>query len=411
MFNITVEQSVLFKALEYLEPTVGKNTNALGDNCISMTIGKQSGVVEMYTTNTVEFTKLEMIAVIGQLPQGMSSVTAPYVDFKRFKGIISSIPSSEMITIISNQNDLYINYALKKTPIKLNGCNNGMLPLPTNQFQSNTMVSIPKAYMNEALSQVSSIIIDNESAPIYNCVRLATNGLNVEFTAIDLTNKRTFVKLLTNTQNNPNTDILIEISKLKKSLKIFDDYLDLDIYSDQTAIRIDGVSLNSNALNGSGNGMITCISYFMRRLTGVFPPNVRQNFYPFPNEFCEINKYEVFNSFKRIKALEDKTSGGQIEFEVNGNVCTFAMSSSYGQIRDDIVMENTSTKAFKTIIRHQTLTDILKVIDTDTFEIGILPNHPANYVVKSKGKNDIMFTVPSMAVQKQQIQQQPVSES
>ena len=406
MFSITVEQSVLFKALEFLEPTVGKNTNALGDNCISMTIRGQGGVVEMYTTNTVEFTKLDMIAVTATL-QGQPYVTAPYVDFKRFKGIISSIPSSEMITIVDNQNDLLINYALKKTPIKLNGCNNGMLPLPTNKFPSNTMISIPRVHMVDTINQVSSIIVDNDAAPIYNCVRLSTNGLNVEFTAIDLANKRAFVKLLTNTQNNPATDVLLEVSKLKKSLKIFEDYLDLDIYSDQTAIRIDGVSLNPNTTGASG--MITCISYFMRRLTGVFPPNIRQSFYPFPTDFCEINKFEIFNSVKRIKALEDKTSGGQIDLEVNGSTCTLSMLSSYGQIQDDITMENTATIPFKTVIKHQSLTDILKVIDTDTFEIGILPNHPSNYVVKSKGKNDIMFTIPSMVVKKQQ--QTPVSES
>ena len=37
-----------------------------------------------------------------------------------------------------------------------------------------------------------------------------------------------------------------------------------------------------------------------------------------------------------------------------------------------------------------------KVIDNDTFEIGALPNHPTNYVVKSKGSNDVMFTIPTM---------------
>ena len=39
----------------------------------------------------------------------------------------------------------------------------------------------------------------------------------------------------------------------------------------------------------------------------------------------------------------------------------------------------------------------MKTIGTDTFEIGILPNHPTNYVIKSKGNNDVMFTIPGMA--------------
>ena len=58
MFDITIEQKTLAKALEYLEPTVGKGGNNLGENCISMkTTG--NGSIEMYTTNSIEFTKLE----------------------------------------------------------------------------------------------------------------------------------------------------------------------------------------------------------------------------------------------------------------------------------------------------------------------------------------------------------------
>lgn len=390
MFDITIEQSVLMKALEFLEPTVGKNANALGDNCISMaTTG--NGSIEMYTTNTVEFTKLEAIVAIG----GNTVETAPYVDFKRFKGIISSIPSTEMVSIQANVNDLHINYALKKVPIKLVGCNNGMIPLPNNQFPSSTMITIPKEYVVEAVNQVSSIIVDNDSAPIYNCVRIATSGLAVDFTAVDTTAKRTFVKSITNTQNNPIGEVLLEISKLKKSLKIFEDYQDLDMYMDQSAIRIDGMSMKNHT--PKTKGMISGVTYYTRRLTGAFPPNIKQSFSPLPAEFCEINKEEVLNSFTRIKALEDQTTGGQIGFEVTGNSCIITMGSSFGQVEDTITMENTSSKSFKTIFKHQSLSDIMKIIDTDTFEIGAMPNHPTNYIIRGKGKNDMMFTVPTMA--------------
>ena len=389
MFDITIEQSVLMKALEFLEPTVGKNANSLGDNCIAMsTTG--NGSIEMYTTNTVEFTKLEAIVAIG----GNTKETAPYVDFKRFKGIISSIPPTEMVSIQAKINDLDINYGLKKVPIKLVGCNNGMLSLPTNQFPSSTMITIPKEYVVEAINQVSCIITDNDAAPIYNCMRIATNGLTVDFTAVDTIAKRTFVKTITNTQNNPVSEVLLEISKIKKSLKIFEDYQDLDMYMDQTAIRIDGMSIKNNT--PKTKGMINGVTYFTRRLTGAFPTNIKQSFSVLPTEFCEINKSEVFSSFTRIKALEDQSTGGQIGFEVSGNSCIITMSSSYGQVEDMITMENTVTKSFKTVFKHQNLSDIMKVIDTDTFEIGVMPNFPTNYIIKRKGSNDVMFTVPTM---------------
>jgi DNA polymerase III sliding clamp (beta) subunit (PCNA family) len=389
MFDITIEQSVLMKALEFLEPTVGKNANSLGDNCLAMsTTG--NGSIEMYTTNTVEFTKLEAIVAIG----GNTVEVAPYVDFKRFKGIIASIPSTEMVSIKANVNDLHINYALKKVPIKLVGCNNGMLPLPTNQFPSSTMITIPRVYVSEAINQVSSIITDNDAAPIYNCMRIATSGLSVEFTAVDTTAKRTFVKSIVNTQNNPIGEILLEVSKIKKSLKIFEDYYDLDMYMDQSAIRIDGMSMSSHT--PKTKGMISGVTYYTRRLTGAFPTNIKQSFNPLPTEFCEISKEELLNSFTRIKALEDQTTAGQIGFEVTGNSCIITMGSAYGQVEDTITMENTSSKSFKTIFKHQSLSDIMKIIVTDTFEIGVMPNHPTNYIVRGKGCNDVMFTVPTM---------------
>ena len=64
MFSVSIEQRVLATALKYLQPTVGKNSTQLGDNCISMqTTG--NGSIKLYTTNTIEFTELEAIVAVG----------------------------------------------------------------------------------------------------------------------------------------------------------------------------------------------------------------------------------------------------------------------------------------------------------------------------------------------------------
>ena len=238
MFNISIEQKVLMKALEYLEPTVGKNASGLGDNCIAMkTTG--NGSVEMYTTNTLEFTKLEAIVAVGGA--GTNSVdTAPYVDFKRFKSIIASIPANEVVSLEASVNDLLINFALKKVPVKLVGCTNGMIPLPTNQFPASTQITVPKSVVKTAIDNVSSIIIDSTAAPIYNCMRIYTVNTNVEFTALDMTGKRTFCWNTQATNNNPTTDILVEVSKLKKSSKIFEDFNELEFNMDNSVICING---------------------------------------------------------------------------------------------------------------------------------------------------------------------------
>lgn len=391
MFNISIEQRVLMKALEYLEPTVGKNQMGLGDNCVSMkTTG--NGSIEMYTTNTVEFTKLEAIVAMG----GNTQDVAPYVDFKRFKAIISSIPSNEVISLEASVNDLLINFALKKTPIKLVGCTNGMLPLPTNQFPSSTAVTVPKQLMIMAANNVCSIITDNTSTPIYNCMRIFTTAMDVEITALDMTGKRTFTQSGLATGNNPQQEILLEASKFKKSLKLFEDYNELEFNMDQAMVCVNGTD-HVPSYAQKTQGMIDNVSYFARRLNGAFPANIKANFTPMPTEFSEFNKTELANCFTRIKAIEDQTNGGTIGFEVNGSNAIITLNSAYGNIEDSIAAENTVTRTFKTMFKYENLDDIMKVIPTDTFEIGVLPNHPTNYVIKSKGSNDVMFTIPGMA--------------
>lgn len=390
MFDISIEQSVLMKALEYLEPTVGKNSTGLGDNCLSMrTTG--NGSVEMYTTNTSEFTRLEAIVAIG----GNTQENAPYVDFKRFKTIISSIPANEMVSLQASVNDILINFSLKKTPVKLIGCNNGMIPLPNNQFSSVNMINVPKDFIVQSVNNVCSIVTDSTSTPIYNCMRIFTTGMAMEVTALDISGKRTFAQSGTATNNNPQQEILIEASKLKKSLKIFEDYKELEFYMDQNLVRVDAADPVSSYFQKT-KGMIMNINYFARRLTGTFPTNIKANFTPMPSEFSEINKEDLLNCFTRIKAIEDQTNGGIVGFEINGNSAIITLNSAFGNVEDNITTENTVSKTFKTQFKYERLNDIMKTIDTSTFEIGVLPNHPTNYVIKSKGSSDVMFTIPGM---------------
>lgn len=390
MFDITIEQSVLAKALEYLEPTVGKGNSNLGENCISMmTTG--NGSIKMYTTNSVEFTELEAIVSFG----GNTQEQAPYVDFKRFAAIIKSIPANEVVSIKANVNDLMINFALKKTPIKLVGDSNGMIPLPTNQFQSTGAMTIPKQLLGDALNNVCTIITDSVATPIYNCMRIFTDQTNVEITALDMTGKRTFAQSGLATGMNPTADILIEASKLKKSFKIFEDYTEIEMVMDNNMIRISG-DVPVNNYSQKSKGMITDIIYYARRLNGSYPTNIKSTFNPLPTEFSEISKEELLNSLSRVKALEDSSTGGNIGFEVNGGTAVITTTSAYGNLEDSITAENTISSSFKTTFKYASLSDIMKVINTNSFEIGVLPNHPSNYVIKAKGNVDVMFTIPGI---------------
>lgn len=390
MFSVSIEQSTLMKALEYLEPTVGKNSTGQGDNCIGMrTTG--NGSMEMYTTNTLEFTKLEAIVAMG----GSTQEVAPHVDFKRFKTIISSIPSYEIVSLEANVNDLLINFSLKKTPLKLVGCTTGMMSLPNVTAAS--PVTIPIASVKTATDNVCSIITNNANTPIYDCMRIYTNNIDIEVTAIDVTGKRTFVQLDTGTTNNPTQEILLEAHKFKKSLKLFEDYRELEFYMTQNMVLVAGADIMPTYYQKT-KGMIDNVCYYARRLSGAFPTNIRANFKQLPTEFAEIGREELLNCFTRVKAIEDQTSGGLIGFEANKGNVVVTLNSAYGNIEDSIATENSIVKTFKTVFKYDNLSDIMKVMDSDTFKIGVMPNHPNSYVIKSKGSNGsaVMFTVSGM---------------
>lgn len=393
MFEISIEQPVLAEALNCLEGTVGKTSGQanVGQNCLAM-MTNGTGAMQMYTTNTIEFCKVDAIVSMG----GNTTERAPVVDFKRFASIIRSIPANEIISIKQQVNDLLINFSLKKTPIKLVGDTNGMLPLPNNAFP-NSGIQIPITLVNDALASVCSIVTETVSTPIYNCMRIYADGANVEITALDMTNKRTFVMSGLANTTNPTTDVLVEAEKLRKNMKLFTNFNELTFYMDSNMIRIDGSDPKNNAAQ-KANGMLSDCSYFCRRLTGAFPNNIKASYAKLPGEFCEMNKSELLASLQRVKAIEDNMSGGTIGFEVNGSDILITTNSSYGSLEDDIKAENTIQKSFKAHFKHAMLSDIIKVVDEDVFEIASMPAHPANYIIRGKGRPDKMFTISTMVV-------------
>ena len=126
MFNIQIAKKDLAEALSYVESTVGNNSQNLGDDCVSVTdLG--TNILEIYTTNSVEFSKIQVILTSGSVGK---IERMPYVNFKRFKAMIDSIPDNEYVMIKATVNDIEINYGTRKKPLKLAGSTNGIIPLP-----------------------------------------------------------------------------------------------------------------------------------------------------------------------------------------------------------------------------------------------------------------------------------------
>lgn len=404
MFEITILQETLMVVLNYLDPTVGKNTNNLGDDCISME-ATDNGSCVFYTTNTNESTIIEAVC-----SNATKAAQSPYVNFKRLKGIISTIASTEYITIKEGVNELFISFAMRKTPIRLSANVNGMITKPS--IISNIpidMVDIPISFFSNAITKANSIIQDSDTVQIMNCIKLTVGNPDVTAEAIDVNSKRTFmISEKFGTSAVPKA-FLIEASKMSKSLKLFEDFSDIEIGSDNATILIKGNNRPAlyNRKHRNASNDIISIMYCIRQLSGIFP-NVSQYYGPtyFPSEFITVNKSDIINSISRIKAIGDDTSFHTgIQIKVDRNEFNVKFNSQYGDLEDPVDVYNSISGSFGMIFNHKQLEEILKSIDSDYVDIGMMNGTTTSFIIKgaSTGSSTYngtdVFSMLSMAGQ------------
>jgi DNA polymerase III sliding clamp (beta) subunit (PCNA family) len=398
VFNVTIEQQALMKALEYLEPTVGKNSTGVGDNCLSM-ISSTAGSIIAYTTNTIEFTQVEVVATTN----GNTTFSSPPVDFKRFKGIIATVPATEFITLQQSVNDLLITFSLRSKPIRLVGCTNGMLPIPA--VQSNLLITLSKTFIKNVIEKASNIITESQSSPIYNCINISTDGMDITAEAIDVTNKRTYAAKSTGALKNPKLSVLVDVPKFKKSLKIFEDYDDIEMTMDNSIVMLRGD--NKVQYGQKSKGQILDVTYISRRLSSPFP-NVMSYFKSLPGEFVTIPREDVLSSIGRVKALGEESSFKTgVKIDASGKSLCMTFNSPYGDMVDPIDVATGIQGSFTAIFRHNCFEDLMKALsDSSHVDIGQMANANGTYVIRtgssgSCGSASInitdMFTMSSMA--------------
>lgn len=381
MFEVVILQETLKTVLDYLAPTVGKNTQNLGDDCISLE-STDTGSCILYTTNTMESTVIEVIC-----SNSTKAATAPCVNFKRFKGIIDSIPANEYVTIKEGVNQLLVSFSMRKTPIVINASNNGMIAKPSivNTMPSQ-MLELPVTFFNDIVTKATAIINDSPTVQIMNCIKLTIGNPDVTAEAIDITTKRTF--MMSNnigTATKPVT-FLIEASKMAKSLKLLEDFDDFEIGHDNAFILIQGTNRpqpwqrkHQNASND-----ITKVAYVIRQLSGAFP-NVAQYYTQAyePKEYITVNREDILNSIARIKALGDDTSfHSGITIKADKKEFSMEFNSQYGNLNDPIDVHGGINGCFGMVFSHKDLEEIIKNIQTPYVDIGLMNGSTSNFIIK-----------------------------
>jgi hypothetical protein len=390
--------------LNYLEPTVGKNAMNLGDDCICME-STDTGSCKFFTSNTLEFAQLEVICANATVTN-----KAPYVNFKRFKGIIATIPATEYVTISDNGvNELLISWAMKKTPIKLAGNTNGMVAIP-NVFISEplAMNDLPVQFLKDAATKASNIIQESVANTLMNCIKLHISNPDVVVEAIDVNSKRTFY-MSQQIGNATTPQILhLEASKLAKALKMFEDYPDIEIGEESNITLIKSSSPKNNQCKSVD---IIDTMYAIRNLAGTFPA-VAQYFTPtyLPQEYIAVNKTDLLNSIARIKAVADNSTTVAPCITVKADKGEFNVhyGSIYGDIDDMIDTDNSITIPFGASFNYKNFEEVIKSIPSGFIDIGVMQKTNSNYVIKGSNSGNNTYTDGDMySILSVNIQQTP----
>lgn len=391
MFDIQVSKDDLSAALAAIDSTVGDNSQNMGDDCISITdLGNNK--IELYTTNSIEFSKVSIIITKGS--NGTQELM-PYVNFKRFKKMIDSIPSGEFIFIKALVNDIEINYGRRKKPLKLTGSTNGMINLPS--VTGTNSISIDSSVLHNCINKVSAIIKDDKTISINNCMRISADNFNVEISAIDSRYSRMFYSKFTNTIMNQG-DIFVEVNKFKNAFKLFAN-MDTIVFEDnQNLIKIHGEDPDNQI-----NPLLEA-EYYLRKLTGVFPAGIDKIFNGV-KEYATINKDELKASLARIDAIDDVSAGGDMDITIDKDFVNIVKTSQYGIVEDSFGLENKISTPIKETFKTKAIGDILKCFadnstynTPNTFEIGLNTNGTNKYyILREVGSSTNMFLVTGSA--------------
>lgn len=336
MFFISIQQDDMMQALDILKETVGNNSQGVGDDCISMETNDTATILKMYTTNSTEFTYVEV-----NVSTANPSEKAPYVNFTRLRNIISTIPSGNMIKIeATGVNELHIStsaFSLGKKGIVLSGNTSGFLPLPNVSGIQPYEYILSVSDFNHAVAGANSIIVQSESTPIYNCMNVGIDVGKVTYLALNQAGGQIFVhKNAEHTTVQRTAPLLINPKNIAKLLPV------LNAGSDIVIRDYNGKFITiERAANKASNLSPYAFTYYSSVYTGTFPTQIATQVAPH-QPITVSNVENIIEVLKRAKAIYDKSNAvaNGIQISTNAQKMNFRMTSGYGEIDEDISIIN-----------------------------------------------------------------------
>lgn len=396
MFNATVQKEHLETVLKLLSSTVGDNSQGFNDDCISIVPSANLNTLVLCTTDTINFTKCEVLCGLCQTPD-----PAPLVNFKRFEKIISSIPNGEMITLKeTKQNVLTVSYKLN-SGVSLTGIGGTFNTLIPNF--SNTNVSIGTQFLKESVTEANSIIQNDGKPSLYNCVSIKTsNLLDIEVVGIDTKSNRAYINTIKSSTSNPDSEFIIDAQALKSVIGLFDGYSEVLLCknSNDTMIKItpDTSTLIPDLSSDHITNFVTSIEYYRRIIVGTFSPIISKKFAMGVLQNTSVNIKELQGSLKRVLALEDGNSGHQYVGLTANDKINITYTSTYGEISESLISGNPLANQTGGKYPTKALLELLSTNTEESIMFGELNGSPGVLIFSNsdKAKNGQFMITPAV---------------
>lgn len=376
MFNMTIEQKSLMKALSFLEGGIGKSAPYLYMNTES------AGIVQMFTTDGTQYTTVDMISS----STSSTNEDCPILDFKKFKTIVSTIPESEFVEVKDNgSGSVNISYGIRK-PMKLNGLNIGRAQKLSPNLPSANEITLPANKMYSIAKNASIVVDKDNTTVIYRCMRVEVSGYDINATALDYTNKRIFCQKEQAVVGNRNGVIMIEAPRLAKVISNIEPFFDSIIINQDASI----ISVEPTDIKSGLSPWFSSLTYYVRQVAGNFPTTISQMFANAPTEYAEVNSEELEATLGKVKAIHENIVGIQssaVDIHVHDDLMEVNYASTYGEISDEIALENQMSMDFTCKVNYLGLLDIIKSFGTKTFYISEMPGTAGNYILRNDLSN------------------------
>ena len=366
MYTVTIEREALLNALKQLGNSVKTGTTCQNnEDCVSIQSNPVQTGLFLYTTDTMQFVQIEVpvVSIVGN-----TSVTCE-VNYKRLRGIVEAIPESiTNVTIEIGNYDIKISYGNK--PVVLNAATPAMYQFPM-LLSTKSSAIIEFDQLNNAVKKASTIIRPSESSPIFNCLRVHTDGGDIQFSAYDRTMNRIMYYPTQSNSGLTNAvgDFFIDVAAFKKIMGAITNH------GSDVLLETDGqfISIQSNASSD--------YSYISRLYNGTFPMNIDQRMASFSPELVPVSKERLLSSLYMAKVINSASVDKAVNLHIytNGDV-TVKANSTFGTLDESFqVSQNPPSSDIEGLFMYESLIGMLETYDNDFIRIGH-PKPGSNFI-------------------------------